>query len=430
MQSSIRFNYIENKEFIHLVLNNLPNYSTFCVLHSNEINSPLLHDEYDFIVSLGSQKQFQSNNPINWDFFNTLEQQNCFLMGFISYAYNKDFWKISEKKSTIAPPANSFWFAPKYLIYKRKEEKEFVIYGENPSEFYHSILQSQIAPLESSPEFKHEFLPLLSKEKYIHTIEKIREDIKNGEYYEINYCQEFISNKFNSDPFLIWEKIRNSNKAPFSAFFRHHSFFSISLSPERFLKRKANILLSQPIKGTAMRGGTELEDEKNKSNLQNSEKERAENIMIVDLVRNDLSRVCEVGTVSVEELCGIYSFKNVHQMISTISGKQLEKTKLGEILKNTFPMGSMTGAPKRMVVERASEYEVSARGLYSGSIGYLESNGNFDLNVVIRTLIIDTEKKIASFHVGGAITYDSDPFAEYDECMLKGKFWLDLFKNN
>jgi para-aminobenzoate synthetase component I len=430
MHSSSKFNYIDKKDFIRLVLNNLPNFSTFCVLHSNEINSPLLQDEYDFIIGIGAQKQFNSTNPHDWDFFNSIEQENSFLMGFISYSYNKDFWKITEKKTTITPPANSFWFVPEYLIYKKREDKEFIVFGENPLEFYHSILQSDVQPICASSAFQHEFLPLLSKERYIQTIDKIREDIKNGDYYEMNFCQEFISKNFDSDPFLIWEKVRNSNRAPFSAFFRHESFFTISLSPERFLKKKEGCILTQPIKGTAMRGRTAEEDEKNQSNLKKSEKERAENIMIVDLVRNDLSRVCKVGTVNVEELCGIYSFKNVHQMISSVSGNLLKESSLGDILKNTFPMGSMTGAPKRMVVERASEYEASARGIYSGSIGYIEPNGNFDLNVVIRTLIIDTEKKIASFHVGGAITYDSDPIAEYEECMLKGKFWLDLFKSN
>lgn len=430
MHTSIKFDFIEKRDFIQLVFNNLQDYSTFCVLHSNEINSPLFQDEYDFIIGIGSKKQFYSSNPNDWDFFNSLEQENSFLMGFISYSYNKDFWKITEKKSTIKPPANSFWFVPEYLIYKKRGDKDFIINGKNPLDFYHSIIQSDVVPYNSTSKFKHEFLPLISKEKYIQTIENIREDIENGDFYEMNYCQEFVSNNFETDPFLIWEKIKNSNKAPFSAFFRHHSFFTISLSPERFLMRKGNKILSQPIKGTSMRGITEQEDELNKFNLSNSEKERAENIMIVDLVRNDLSRISEIGSVKVEELCGIYSFKNVHQMISTVSGKLQKEIKLGEILKNTFPMGSMTGAPKRMVVERASEYEASERGVYSGSIGYIEPNGNFDLNVVIRTLIIDTEKKIASFHVGGAITYDSDPSAEYDECMLKGKFWLDLFKIN
>lgn len=430
MHTSIKFDFTEKRDFIQLVLNNLPDYSTFCVLHSNEINSPLLKDEYDFIIGIGSKKQLYSNNPNDWDFFNSLEQENRFLMGFISYSYNKDFWKITEKKSTIKPPANSFWFVPEYLIYKKRGDKDFIVIGENPLDFYHSIIQSDVVPFNSSSKFKHEFSPLISKEKYIQTIEKIRDDIENGDYYEMNYCQEFVSNNFETDPFLIWDKIINYNKAPFSAFFRHHSFFTISLSPERFLMRKGNKILSQPIKGTSMRGITEQEDELNIFNLSNSEKERAENIMIVDLVRNDLSRISEIGSVRVEELCGIYSFKNVHQMISTVSGKLQKEIKLGEILKSTFPMGSMTGAPKRMVVERASEYEASERGVYSGSIGYIEPNGNFDLNVVIRTLIIDTEKKIASFHVGGAITYDSDPIAEYEECMLKGKFWLDLFKIN
>lgn len=191
------------------------------------------------------------------------------------------------------------------------------------------------------------------------------------------------------------------------------------------MNRDGNRLLSQPIKGTSRRGATPEEDEALKKELQENPKERAENIMIVDLVRNDLSKIARPKSVTVDELCGVYTFETVHQLISTVSCEVEETTSFTDIIRATFPMGSMTGAPKVRAMELIEEYEAFKRGLYSGTIGYISPNGNFDLNVVIRTLLYNKVQKYLSCSVGGAITINSDPEKEYEECLVKVQRILD-----
>jgi para-aminobenzoate synthetase component 1 len=197
----------------------------------------------------------------------------------------------------------------------------------------------------------------------------------------------------------------------------------LSSSPERFLNGAGDLVVSQPIKGTRKRLAGAHEDAQVRTELMTSEKDRAENIMITDLVRNDLSIFCKPGTVEVEELCGIYSFSHVHQMISTVTGEMRQGLDVRDAIRATFPMGSMTGAPKIKVMEVTDLLEGFRRGLYSGSVGYT-FNGDFDFNVVIRALQLDTEKSRIAYHVGGAITYDSHPESEYDECLAKAQSML------
>ena len=195
-------------------------------------------------------------------------------------------------------------------------------------------------------------------------------------------------------------------------------------SPERFLRKKGRQLISQPIKGTIRRGVTQQEDEVLRQQLHQSLKDRAENVMIVDLVRNDLARSCQAGTVRVPELFGTYPFRQVWQMISTVTGQQHEQVDWLAAIKNAFPMGSMTGAPKVMSMQLIEKYEKSRRGLYSGAVGYITPNRDFDFNVVIRSILYNQIRQYLSFQVGGAIVYDSDPEQEYQECLLKAKGML------
>jgi para-aminobenzoate synthetase component 1 len=216
---------------------------------------------------------------------------------------------------------------------------------------------------------------------------------------------------------------------PFSTFFKLNDLFIIGASPERFLKKSGDLLTSQPIKGTIKRGINRKEDDFLKAFLKNNEKERAENMMIVDLVRNDLAKSSVAGTVTVDELFGIYSFKQVHHMISTVSSEVRSDISLFEIIKNAFPMGSMTGAPKIRVMEEIERIEQSKRSIFSGASGYFTPEGDFDLNVIIRTLIYDLANKTASFQVGSAITYDSDPEYEFNECLLKAEAMLSILES-
>jgi para-aminobenzoate synthetase component I len=260
----------------------------------------------------------------------------------------------------------------------------------------------------------------MNKTEYLGAVGKIQQHILKGDIYEMNFCQEFYIENAMANPVALYQKLNSISPAPFSAYFRYGHKYLICSSPERFLAKRGEKIISQPIKGTIKRGENEDEDNKLKYNLFNNEKERAENVMIVDLVRNDLSRTAKKGSVVVEELCKIYSYKQVHQMVSTICS-EIDATRydITDLIKFAFPMGSMTGAPKIKAMELIEKYEKTKRGLYSGSIGYIAPNKDFDFNVVIRSILYNSENKYLSFIVGSAITSLSNPESEYDECLLK-----------
>lgn len=270
-----------------------------------------------------------------------------------------------------------------------------------------------------------EFDARLTKEEYIDKVNLIKKELQAGNAYEVNFCQEYYAENVSEDPFKMYAKLNSVTKSPFSAFLNFGEHFLMSGSPERFLKKDGDHLISQPIKGTSRRGGSPEEDEALKSELLNNKKERSENVMIVDLVRNDLSRIAQKGSVKVDELFGVYTFENVHQLISTISCDVRQDVRFTDVLKATFPMGSMTGAPKISAMEISEKYENFKRGIYSGTIGYFKPNGDFDSNVVIRSLIYNSKTKYLSCPVGGAITINSDPEKEYEECLVKVKNIMD-----
>jgi para-aminobenzoate synthetase component 1 len=270
--------------------------------------------------------------------------------------------------------------------------------------------------------------PRLPKADYLRAVQDIREDILNGEVYELNLCHEFYAENVDLDPLEVFWRLMEASPAPFAGFVRWHEHYLLCASPERFLSRRGGQIISQPIKGTIRRGTTPAEDEQQRDRLLHDEKERAENLMIVDLVRNDLARVALTGTVRVPELFGLYPFRHLWQMISTVEADLAPNTGLPDVLRATFPMGSMTGAPKVRAMQLIEHYENSRRGLYSGSIGYVEPTGNFELNVVIRSLQYRADTGYLSFQVGSAITYDSDPEREYEECLLKAKALLQVLE--
>lgn len=267
---------------------------------------------------------------------------------------------------------------------------------------------------------KISFQPRTSKEVYLKQVTKLKQHIQQGDIYEVNYCQEYYAEDvLLKDPLSTYHTVNALTKAPYSCYFNFDEFHVISGSPERFIRKKDERLISQPIKGTKKRGTIPEEDIKLVNELKNDPKERSENVMIVDLVRNDLSRLAQKNSVNVDELFGIYTFETVHQMISTISCKLRPNLKFGDILRATFPMGSMTGAPKISAMQLIDEHEDFNRGIFSGSLGYIKPNGDFDLNVIIRTLVYNEQKKYLSCPVGGAITILSDPESEYNECQVK-----------
>ena len=354
------------------------------------------------------------------------QQKGNYLFGYLSYDLKEQLHDLkSENNDGLLFPETYFW-KPKYVVNLHKESVDF-LQGEKNNESLNFI--SQFLEEETDQNFhphNFEFKARISREEYITKILKIKEHIQLGNIYELNFCQEYYAENVDI-PYEIdtYFKLNTITQAPYSSYFKFGDFDIFCGSPERFLKKEGNKLLSQPIKGTAPRGVSEEEDVILKNNLANDPKERAENIMIVDLVRNDLSRVASVNSVRVDELCEIYSFETVHQMISSISCDLREGVTFTEILKATFPMGSMTGAPKLRAMELIEELESFKRGLYSGSIGYIKPNGDFDFNVVIRTLLYNQKERYLSCSVGGAITIKSDPEKEYQECLVKVKRIMD-----
>jgi len=265
---------------------------------------------------------------------------------------------------------------------------------------------------------------------YLQHIAQIQNHIKEGDFYEMNHCIAF-SAQAEIDPYQTFAALNRRAPAPFACFVKDIDQYLLCASPERYMCLRDKVLISQPIKGTRKRQEisqsvqTQM-DAQAVLSLKNSEKDRAENIMIVDLVRNDLSRVCVPGSVHVPELCEVYTYSHVHQMISTVVGQPKAGVGLKEIVHATFPMGSMTGAPKIAVMQHTEQLENFSRGLYSGSVGYVYQ-GEMDMNVVIRSLVYDATKQRLSYAVGGAITIDSDAVEEYQECQDKAATVLSIF---
>ncbi|MCH2231019.1 MAG: anthranilate synthase component I family protein [Crocinitomicaceae bacterium] len=344
----------------------------------------------------------------------------------LSYDLKNDIESLeSNNMDTMNFPKAILW-VPETVVRFESEQLNFTqgTKNEESIDFIQNFLEKEIdqnyAPLA------YELKPRTSKEDYLKKVELLKEEIQQGNIYEVNYCQEFYSENVElKDALNTYFKLNTITKAPYSSYMNIDDFILFCGSPENFILKKDNKIFSSPIKGTKQRGASPEEDEQLKKALLEDPKERAENVMIVDLVRNDLSRIAEPNTVKVDELFGIHTFETVHQMISTISCEVSKDVTFADILKATFPMGSMTGAPKISAMKLIEKHENFKRGIYSGSIGYLQPNGNFDLNVVIRTLIYNKETKYLSCPVGGAITIKSDPESEYEECHIKVKGILD-----
>ena len=269
----------------------------------------------------------------------------------------------------------------------------------------------------------------IHKDDYFEKVTKMLAHIHRGDIYEANFCQEFYAEDSEINPLETFKKLNNISKPPFATFLKIEDKYLMSASPERYIKKKGNTVISQPIKGTAKRSTNTIEDIKLAEDLSKDLKERSENIMIVDLVRNDLSHTATKGSVEVKELCKVYSFLQVHQMISTIQSQVQPETHPLDIIKTTFPMGSMTGAPKISAMKIIEVLEETKRGLYSGSVGYFTPKGDFDFNVIIRSILFNETKKYISYSVGSAITAKSNPLKEYEECLVKAKAMREALEN-
>jgi len=295
--------------------------------------------------------------------------------------------------------------------------------------FFSIQKKSTIAPvfgLQDAPVEKHILRAGTSKKNYIENVTRLKEHIQRGNIYEINYCIQFSTENFNIDPFNVFRQLHTLAKAPYAMLFKHGDNFIISASPELFLKKEGSDISTKPIKGTIRRGKTPEEDALLKTSLQNNLKERTENVMAVDVARNDLSRFAEKGTVKVNQLYTIETFETVHQMVSTVSCKIKENTSFEKIIEDTFPMASMTGAPKLRAMDLIDRSEDFERGSYSGAMGIINEKGDYTLSVIIRSIFYNQKTKKISVAAGGAITYLSDPEKEYEECLLKAGAMLKI----
>ena len=344
------------------------------------------------------------------------------IFGFLSYDLKNELENLESKNQDGLKFPELFFFKPRYVL--EINEGKLTVNRNYPETFelIEAIRRQTIDDIQRQN--AKTLKARTSKEIYLQNIEKIRAQIEAGDFYEMNYCNEFYKELAELNSVETFLKFNEKGKAPFSCFFKLDDKFLLCASPERFFKKEGTKLISQPIKGTLRKGNTEPENELLKTQLQNDLKERAENIMIVDLVRNDLARSSKAGSVNVEELCEVYEFNSVNQMISTV----FSEVSINGIaaIKNAFPMGSMTGAPKIEVMKNIEQYEDFKRGLYSGSVGYITADGDFDFNVVIRSILYNSTEKYISVRVGGAITYDSIAENEWNEILLKAKSMMEV----
>jgi anthranilate/para-aminobenzoate synthase component I len=381
-------------------------YSSFdCVLAVDAFTSL----KTDFQNAFDDLKQYQQTTK-DW------------LFGYLTYDLKNDIEDLKSSNFDGLGFPDLFFFQPKKIFLLKGNELEMrylLLCDDEVEDDFEEIIQSQYESFVTLSGV--EVQQRISKELYIEKVNKMLEHIHIGDMYEANFCMEFYAENAVINPLEKFLKLNEISKAPFSVFFKNHKQYLLSASPERYLKKVGEIIISQPIKGTSKRSSDPVEDEKSKQFLESDSKERAENIMITDLVRNDLSHTAQKGSVEVTELCKIYSFLQVHQMISTITSKLDSQYAPVDVLKTTFPMGSMTGAPKISVMKIIENLEETKRGLYSGAVGYFTPEGDFDFNVVIRSILYNQENQYVSFSVGSAITAQSDPEKEYEECLLKAK---------
>jgi para-aminobenzoate synthetase component 1 len=408
----------------------LARFEQFSYLDAHGHNEDVYH-AYELLVGVGCLDWVQAQAGEGaFELLDQFRQQypEEYLFGYLGYDLKNEVEALTSRHADPLNFPDLLFFVPEHRIALQARVLSIASATRRPVDIFREI---QARPLKvSSPSCSIELQARISREEYLATVQKIRQEIAQGNLYEMNFCQEFYQEAAELDPFGVFQRLRTKMNAPFTSFFRWQEHFALCASPERFLAKRGEKLISQPIKGTIRRGKTPEEDAALRQELYLSPKNRSENVMIVDLTRNDLARSCRPGTVQVEELFGIYGFATVHQMISTVSGQLRPNVSLLTAIRNAFPMGSMTGAPKVRSMQLIECLESSRRGLYSGTIGYFSPHGDFDFNVVIRSLLYNQASGYLSLSVGGAIVYDSDPEEEYEECLLKAERLREVLRSN
>jgi para-aminobenzoate synthetase component 1 len=423
MQRTIRiFKTVDISEFKSNLLNWSQQFETLIWLDSNNHNQ-----QYNSFDCALAADEFTS---IKTDYYNAFEKlkeyqtlTKDYIFGYLTYDVKNDVEQLSSSNFDGLHFADLYFFQPKKLIFVKKEAIEFhylkMIDDEIESDF-EEIKKAKAPKIEKINSDINIKLRIPQRE-YHSKIDEILAHIQRGDIYEVNFCQEFYAENTTINPVEVYRHLNEISAPPFASFLKLDNKIAMCASPERYIKKEGLKIISQPIKGTAKRVQSKLDDTQLAANLMQNEKERAENVMIVDLVRNDLSKTAKKGSVKVEELCKVYSFKQVHQLISTVVSEVKENTHPVDVIRDTFPMGSMTGAPKVAAMKIIEKFEESKRGLYSGTVGYFTPENDFNFNVIIRSILYNASKKYVSYSVGGAITAKSIPDKEYEECLLKAK---------
>ncbi|MDT8347944.1 MAG: anthranilate synthase component I family protein, partial [Flavobacteriaceae bacterium] len=385
------------------------------------------YGKYEWLCAYGAAKQliirpdspdalqqisdFLNQHPNEWIFFS------------ISYDFKNHLEQLSSNNTDYFEFPDAVFTLPKTVIFKEKNAQEPGFYSYNSKqskqEFFEEINAFNVEEKSNANPVDRQLNACMDFKQYQLAFEALMEEIRFGNTYEANLCMAFTNTVDHFEPFTTFTKLNQLSKAPFAAFTRHENHFLISASPERFIAKRQQQLIAQPIKGTAARAKEPTEDLARKNSLIHNPKERSENIMIVDLMRNDLSKICVRNSVEAVELCAVYSFEHVHQMISTIVGTLAEDKNFSEVLGALFPMGSMTGAPKISTMHIIERLENFKRSMYSGCVGYMNPNGDFDSSVIIRSLLYHQKKQQLTAAAGSAVTHRSSLHAEYEECLHK-----------
>ena len=404
------------------MLNWANRFNIFCFL--DNLQYDFSEPAFECLLAAGSRRSVEAPAGSAFQSLKDLfaEQKGEWLFGHFAFDLKNETARLHSQNFDGIGFPDLYFFVPE-MVLQLDGSSVTITCDADASQIFASI-SSCPKEIVASTEMKVRVQNRIPKNEYTGIIERLRQHILRGDCYEINFCQEFFAEDAIIDPLVVYDRLSKVSPNPFSVLYKLEDKYCCCASPERYLKKTGSRVFSQPIKGTSKRDHAHPDlDEQNRQSLLLSSKEKSENVMVVDLVRNDLSRVCIPGSVKVDELFGLYSFPQVHQMISTVSGELEDGADPVEVIKATFPMGSMTGAPKQRVLELIEKYEQTRRGLFSGAIGYFKPTKNghadFDLNVVIRSILYNAGKKYLSFQTGSAITFYCDAEKEYEECLLK-----------
>ncbi|WP_417871836.1 anthranilate synthase component I family protein [Winogradskyella sp.] len=389
------------------------------------------YNSYDTVLAVDAFTSLQTDYTDAFDRLKEYQKSTSdWIFGYLTYDLKNSIEALRSNNYDGLEFPDLYFFQPKKIILIKGDTVEFQYLRMVDDEINSDLLEIEksdaLNVLESENPIKIKLR--IHKDEYFEKVNKMLAHIHRGDIYEANFCQEFYAENSTINPVETYTKLNQISQPPFATFFKSFDKYLLSASPERYIKKIGETVISQPIKGTAKRSQNKNEDQQLAIDLANDPKERSENIMIVDLVRNDLSKTAEKGSVKVEELCKVYSFLQVHQMISTVTSKISESTHPVDVIQTTFPMGSMTGAPKISAMKIIEDLEETKRGLYSGAVGYFEPNGDFDFNVIIRSILYNASKKYISYSVGSAITAKSDPQKEYEECLIKAKAMREVLE--